>query len=319
MTEAPTPDLEERFLEPEGWQWGHFTAQDFDIRYGWVGPAEPDAIVIALPGLSEFCEKYFETARDIVTKHNMAFWVLDWPGQGHSERILKGNNKRHSMGYELERDILHNLIRQKVQSHYPAGTKLAMLAHSMGGHIGLRYLHRYPDMFSCAAFSAPLFGLLATKGYPGPLAHLITGIGSAVMGSHYAPGQGLWSAELRDLDINRIFSHDPVRQAVHNQWCEADERLRVDGVTWTWLKETVKSCALIQSSGFLQDIKTPCFIGSAGLDQLVDNDAIKHVKTHLKKSAGMHFDGAFHEILMETDEVRQSFLGTALTFVKSNI
>ena len=34
-----------------------------------------------------------------------------------------------------------------------------MLSHSMGGHIGLRYLHAHPDRFAGSVMSAPMFGI----------------------------------------------------------------------------------------------------------------------------------------------------------------
>ena len=63
MTDTPeTPDLEKRFLEPEGWRWHHVKRGDRKLRFGSAFPKNsiPDAVVVCLPGLNEFCEKYFE-------------------------------------------------------------------------------------------------------------------------------------------------------------------------------------------------------------------------------------------------------------------
>jgi len=43
---APLPDLEQRFLEPPGWQWGEFErAEGRRIRYGFVIPDDARAVV----------------------------------------------------------------------------------------------------------------------------------------------------------------------------------------------------------------------------------------------------------------------------------
>ena len=69
-TQNNAPDLEERFLEPEGWRWHSFTRPTQSggrkIRFGSVFPKDsvPDAVVVCLPGLSEFSEKYYEMSRE---------------------------------------------------------------------------------------------------------------------------------------------------------------------------------------------------------------------------------------------------------------
>ncbi len=139
----PVPALESRFLEPTGWRWDFFTnGQGKKLRYGMVMPpaGKPDALVVVLPGLSEFCEKYFEIARAMLER-NLGLFVLDWRGQGKSDRYLDNPHKRHSEGFDRDVADLHQLTTQQV---LPAasGAPLVMLAHSMGGNIGLRYLRR---------------------------------------------------------------------------------------------------------------------------------------------------------------------------------
>lgn len=85
------PDLEDRFLPPAEWRWHIFkNAKGRTLRFGSVFPENkvPEAVVIGLQGLGEFNEKYFELAHDLV-KRGIAFWMMDWQGQGKSERHLK--------------------------------------------------------------------------------------------------------------------------------------------------------------------------------------------------------------------------------------
>src|SRR5690606_827125 len=127
------------------------------IHYAAVSPAAPRAAVVILQGLSEFTEKYCELARGMLAR-GLAVWTFDWAYQGRSSRLNKHPMRRHSDGFEADIDDLHKLIGDHI---LPAaqGRKLVMIGHSMGGHIGLRYLARHDGIFSAAAFSAPMLGI----------------------------------------------------------------------------------------------------------------------------------------------------------------
>lgn len=223
------PALEERFTEPPGWRWHQFTRQGLHgprrIRFGSVFPESriPDAVVVCLPGLSEYAEKYFEIARSCLDK-NLAFWVLDWMGQGTSGRYLQNPHKRHSAGVEEDVADLHYFILEYIKhsSVHPDKGRipLAMLGHSMGANIGLHYLHAHPGMFECAAFSAPFFGFKMFEGWPCPLPVLAARLLNTFSGSSYASGQGDWDGEDRKTPGEDAFSSDPVRGAVHNVWMQ---------------------------------------------------------------------------------------------------
>src|ERR1035437_9489859 len=115
-SEKKSPGLENRFSQPAGWRWDVFTdARGKNLRFGAVDPAggDPAAVVIVLPGLSEFSEKYFEVARDML-RRNLAFRVLAWQGQGKSDRYLGNPHKRHTAGFDEDIADLHCLITHPV-------------------------------------------------------------------------------------------------------------------------------------------------------------------------------------------------------------
>ena len=71
------PDLEQRFLAPDGWHGAHFSnpKTGHTLYYGRVIPSAPKAIIVCVGGLSEFSEKYFELAHDMVNR-GYAFWFM---------------------------------------------------------------------------------------------------------------------------------------------------------------------------------------------------------------------------------------------------
>jgi lysophospholipase len=311
MPDAAPLHLEERFLQPEGWKWETFRSQahGFDVRFGYAYPkgAIPDAVVVCLPGLSEFSEKYFETARDLLAR-NLAFWVVDWPGQGLSSRHLGTKQKRHSAGFESEVDILHELYTNHISplNRYPDSGKRPLV---MGGNLGVRYLAQHPDTFRFAFFSSPFWGLKAVAGYPPALPTYAAQLVSTLAGQCYAPGMKEWDETHRAPEaVEDEFSSDPVRSAVHNAWYLATPDLQVGGVTWRWLYEALKSSRIIQSDGFAQNLKTPFYAALAGRDTLVDNSVTKALASQLSDVMLIEFPDAKHELLMETDDVRSAVL-----------
>lgn len=299
--------LEPRFLEPEGWRWDYFTnPQGAHIRFGMVDPANSTGIVVALPGLSEFGEKYFEVARDMLAR-KLSFFVIDWRGQGKSDRYLPNPHKRHSAGFGCDVADAQQLLTQHVLPR--AGKRpLFMLAHSMGGHIGLRHLSAHPGIFACAAFSSPMLGIKAAHIIPTSLRVPISSALAAALGTHYVFGGGNWDPEFRDRQAGSALSSDPTRAAVHNWWCRRDAGLQVGNVTFGWIREAMISCAALAAPGVAEAIRTPCVIAIAGRDKLVDNEATGAFAHRLQSAQVLELKGAFHEVLMESEEFRSHFL-----------
>ena len=316
------PNLEERFLEPPGWRWHYVSHGGRKMRFGAVSPPNsiPDAIVVCLPGLSEFAEKYFETARDCLSK-NLSFWIMDWMGQGKSDRYFKNSQKRHSRGFQRDVDDLHAFILGYVKHsavHPDVGRlPMAMLAHSMGGNLGLHYLAEYPDVFECAAFSTPMVGIKTLESIP--LAPQLAKALKMIAGKSYVYGMGDWTPEHRPNHYPNNFSSDPTRDAIHNAWCLTDPALQVGGVTYGWLYHAEKSCATLRRKNLLQSIKTHCLIAQAGHENIVSNAAIKKAVDNLCDVKFIEFPEAAHEILMEKDDIRKEFLNAFYEMIVERI
>ncbi|MCB1580676.1 MAG: alpha/beta hydrolase [Rhodospirillales bacterium] len=323
-TQNNIPELEERFREPEGWRWHSFVHNGHRLRFGSAFPKDsiPDAVVVCLPGLSEFGEKYFEIARYCLDK-NLAFWVLDWRGQGRSDRYFENSQKRHSYGFQNDVEDLQAFIMGYIKhsSVHPDKGRipLAMLAHSMGANIGLHYIKQHPEVFECAAFSAPLFGMKACEKMPKRLPLPLSFILQLFMPYNYAPGEKNWSPSTRPCDGSDAMSSDPVRVDIHRKWFEADPSLQVGGVTYGWVYQAVKSSAYLANKLFAKGIHTPCLMALAGCETLVNNTKARHVARSLPHCELLEFEDAKHEILMERDEFRNAYLEKFYGLIKENI
>lgn len=319
MIKTVTPaGLEERFTEPEGFRFHSFEREGRKIRFGSVSPKDsiPDAVVVCLPGLSEPIEKYFETARDLLDK-NLAVWVIDWMGQGGSGRYLDNKHKRHNANFDEDVEDLHYLVLEYIKhaSVHPDKGRIpmAMLSHSMGGNIGLRYLEKHKDVFECAGFSAPLLGIPGLRSIPEALLLPLAYSFAKIAGKAYANGQD-WSPITRPEPPGEgEFSSDPIRDGLHREWLSANPELQIGGVTYRWVYEALKSCKHAKKAA--DNVQTPSLIAIAGQDTIVDNSKIKP----MPNSKMLELATAKHEILMENDDIRNTFFDSFFELIQENI
>lgn len=315
-TMISSPDIDARFLEPEGWRWHHFTREGRKVRFGSVFPKDtvPNAIVVCLPGLSEFAEKYFEVARTCL-EQNLAFWVIDWYGQGKSGRYLADPHKRHSSGFKDDVEDLEYFIRDYVihsSVHPDVGRiPMALLAHSMGGNIGLQYFNSYPERFECGAFSAPMLGIKDVERIP--LNGVISMVLHALISKSYVFGGKGWREELRDGDVR--FSNDAKRSAVHNAWCLADPELQVGNMTFGWIYHAIKAC----NKAMAVRTEKKCVVASAGQEAFVSNSKIRRFCENNASIQHIHYEDAAHELMMEKDAVRDDFLQAFFVLIEKCI
>lgn len=298
------PPLPKPFLPPEGWHDGAFSSGGHRLVYGSIVPAGMKSAVVLLPGRSEFREKHFETMRDLIARGHAVF-VMDWFGQGGSERLPGNPQKDWNIPYEIHIADLSAFMDQIVRPALPAGTPLFMIAHSMGGHIGLRYLTEHPGVFNAAAFSAPMLGLKDVRLLPFNFAILLASMFSP---TRYLLGGRDWHEGCRGAPGTDIFSSDPVRDAVHMAWTRSNPSLRHGDPTFGWVKNALISCRELFNGGRLSRVTIPCLFAAAGDDALVDNHAIHRAARLIQNAEFIHLDGARHEILMEKDIYRRPFL-----------
>lgn len=292
------------------------------MRFGAISPKDstPHATIVVLPGLSEFGEKYFETARWALD-NNFSFWVLDWMGQGLGGRYLENTQKRHATDFQDDIDDVHYFIMEYVK-HASVSTDVgripfAMLAHSMGANIGLRYLQQHPDVFSCATFSAPMFGI---KGLDPSIKQPLLALSSFLKltaGNRYVPKGEDWHPEY-GLEPEQL-SSDPLRNQLMRYWMQHNPDLQVGAVTYGWVDAALKSCAKIQKEAFCTSIQTHCTIAKAGQDALVSGKAIDFVAKSLPHARLVELPDAQHEILIERDEIRNEFLDALKDSIQKNI
>lgn len=305
-------NLQDRFLKPTHWHQVKIQnpTTNHTINYAHnISQNNNRPLIVCLPGLSEFCEKYYETANFFIN-NGYNILVIDWAYQGRSTRLSSNPHKRHSDGYDSDINDLKLILDKNITQNTP----LFMLGHSMGGHIGLRFLSQYPDYFQAASFSAPMLGIKDLK-YTGWLVRLFAPFFRFFQTSYIPKGQN-WRVSARKSDGTDIFSSDPLRDTIHNIWCSHDPALQVGNPTVKWILESLKSIAFLKKN--LKKIKTPILIGMAEKEEIICNDAIKTATKKIPNAKILSLKNAKHEIIMETDNIRDEFLNETLTLFRQS-
>lgn len=260
--------------------------------------------IVVLPGRAEFIEKYAETASDLCAR-GFGVAVVEWRGQGLSMRGGLLPQRGFVADYE---DYLQDLDAAlgHLRSMW-APEPWFMLGHSMGGHIGLRWLHRSPGSFRAAAMTAPMFGI-PLPAVPEPAARFL---GRTVVrlgaGRRYAPGQRDFRIELCRYERNPLTSC-PVRFQVYRDLVAGRPELTLGGATWGWLDASLRSMARTRLPGYLESIGTPILLCAAGNERVVSNRSIELFARRLPKARLRFFPDARHELLIERDEIRGEVL-----------
>ena len=274
----------------------------------WDQPAGAPrrGICVLLEGLTEFIEKYGEVADELVAR-GFVVASVDWRSQGASERMAQGNRKIHVRDFE-EYDLdLAALMKDVVQGlAADSSVPLIALAHSMGAHILLRYLHDNRRRFACAVMVAPMLAV-DTKPYSLWLTRLVT----AVMNIRRPSKQYLFGTAKRDpmtlpFEQNMV-TRDRDRHERMKALLRAQPFLRVHGATFGWLGAALRSIRQIWARGFPEAIQTPILIVGAGADRVVITAPEREYAKRLPNARYVEIADSEHEILMERDEIRAQF------------
>ncbi len=263
-------------------------------------PAAARGSVILSPGRSEPIEKYFEVVRDLTSRGFVAL-VHDWHGQGLSARMLKDPLAGHAHDWK---SFLGDYRRMIAAFEARLPRPWIAVGHSMGGGLTALALAEGEDRFAAAVLSAPMLGLNLGRVTPraaGALAGFMRLIGRG--GEYAAPAIDPFD---ESFDGN-ILTHDARRYELFKAQLRACPELRISGPTFGWLLFALKLCARVRRSRRIDRLPIPLVIALAGQERLCDNPAAAAVAARAPHGRSFEIPGAFHEILMETDERRAQF------------
>ena len=123
------------------------------LRYRTLIKSGATKSLVILPGRAEPAAKYAEIIYDL-DQADLNIFILDHQGQGESDRLISDRQKGFVRDFDdYVRDL--DLFMQTIVLPTAEGSELLLLAHSMGGAIGVRYLSQHPGNFKRKARHDP--------------------------------------------------------------------------------------------------------------------------------------------------------------------
>lgn len=284
------------------------TADGLSVRAAhWPGAGR--GTVLLLQGMGEFIEKYLEPVERLRAM-GFAVWTLDWRGQGFSDPVGPVTDCRHIERFDaFQLDLDPLLERWRATA---GGDPLLMMAHSMGGAIGLHLLARRPSLVERSVLCAPMIEFL-----PGPapvkaVLRRLIGIACRLPGQWVRPAPG--AAKVRRWDDafqgNRL-TGSPERYAADRALMQDEPRLQGSGVTWGWMRAAAEGVMALRQPGFAEGLDVPILVAIPGDEGVVDAAAIHAFAARLPRAERLLLPGARHELLRERDPI-QAILWSAI-------
>ena len=263
---------------------------------------EAKAAIMISSGRTEAALKYKEMIFDLY--HNgYAVFIHDHRGQGLSGRMTEDP----LMGYVDSFQYFIDDMKTFYEAYMKPGNyeHCFLLAHSMGGAIGMSYLEQHPGDFDAAGFISPMLGLKAPTC---ALVKILSG-----KNPKYAPGQH--ACEDYAFEGNQVTGSE-IRFNRAMAAFEAEPRAKLGGASLQWAHRSCRHMRKIFAD--IELIETPFILFSAENEQVVDpNSHAKFIKKALKsgkKCSAYRVNHAQHEILMEKDEARMNAINAVLDF-----
>jgi lysophospholipase len=280
------------------------------IRVAWWKAGDKGTVVL-LPGRTECIEKYGRAAGDLI-RRGYSVLTIDWRGQGLADRALADPMMGHVEDFAEYQQDLDAALAAGAEAGLPQPWFL--MAHSMGGCIGLRALMRGLP-FRAAVFSAPMWGI-SMAAWLRPVAQVVTAVAAPLgIRGRYAPTTGPETYLLQVPFEGNVLTTDREMWGYMRDQVRAVPGLALGGPSLAWLGAALRECAAL-SARPAPDLPAICALGTA--EKVVDVPPV-----HLRMAGWARgqldlYPGAEHEIMMEGPAARARFFDRAATLYDAN-
>ena len=276
------------------------TSDKVRVRVAHWAAQNPRGTVFLFPGRTEYIEKYGRTA-GICCDLNFDMLAIDWRGQGLSDRLINDPKVGHVENFFQYQSDLDAVVAFAKAKTLPK--PWCIMAHSMGGAIALRALHRDLD-FKAAAFTGPMWGILVPT-LLSPFRKVITKIGiSFGLGQRHPPSTSdqcyTFVTEFQDNTL----TPDPDMWAHMKKQVTKHPDLQLAGPSFIWADAAFREIEALQQ---MSPPKTPalCFLGDE--ERIIDPKKVRMLMERWATARLINVPGAKHEILM-LDHHRQKVI-----------
>lgn len=285
---------------------------DLEISYLIHRVPTPKAAVVLVTGRTEPIRKYAELIDDL-NEAGYSTYAMDHRGQGASGRMLPNPQKGYVASFDDYVTDLHTFVSTVVKPDTNA--KVFLVAHSMGGAVGLLTVDAFPDDFAAVVTTSPMLDI-NTGAFPAPIA---SSLGAAACGSSDGTAYAIGSGDFKE---EADFAKSTVTQSLARfEWKRqlfADSpELKVGGLTWRWLCESLTASSNAEQLGRYSS--TPTLILQAGKDTIVNPGGQQRYCDAAPRCQLERNEGAMHEHFAERDELRNFAVERTLKFFDAQV
>ncbi|MCO4755337.1 MAG: alpha/beta fold hydrolase [Bacteriovoracaceae bacterium] len=279
--------------------------------------------VVISPGRTESSLKYEELSFDLIKEGFSPVFVINHRGQGLSDRLLKNRHKGHVSDFNHYYHDFNIFIEHVRKDRVTDKNNLFLLAHSMGGAIATGFLQTYgTDQFKGLILSSPMLGInlngkSETRVLLETLVACKTPLGPEC--NDYAQ-DGDYVSEDDTFEGNNNTSSQERFESRKSRWMNMPE-LQLGGPTIRWVRESIKANIKMRKASKVQLISDlPILLLQAENDVTVSNSKQNQFCLTVNKVGGecslQLIPNAKHEILMESDQLRNQGIDYIMDFIK---
>jgi lysophospholipase len=272
---------------------------------------EPLGDVVFLPGYGSSVFYHYHAIREL-QEAGYNVHAMDWYGQGQSERVDPARPWQPAT-----EDFTEHLadLDAFVTDHVRpvAGDNLMLSAHSMGGHLGLRYIHDNPGVFQRAVLMAPMLNF-NTFDLPKSFLHGIVfagqtlGFGNTAFGGNFIAQPQVCNDNGCAVGRNL---YDDSYYALRRQFGDAAARMP----SLNWFEQAIESIDVTERRGYLESIQTPILFIRGENDMVIDNDRISDAAERMPNSRVITLKGADHGLLSDDAAIQYGLWQSQLDFL----
>lgn len=283
-------------------------SRKISLRYAKF-PAKADCkgTVVIFSGRTEFIEKYYEVIEELQDRGFDAV-CIDWRGQGLSSRMKRNSKKGHVRSFNDYLGDVRAFVKDIMLTEMRA--PFFCLAHSMGGHIMLRYAVEGPNPFERMILSSPMLDIKM-----GTTSRQIVSVLTPLLRFCGLGGLALGRLSAKMPFENNPLTRDPSRFDTFNAFTDDEPKLLVTAPTVAWLHSALKSIKVTSDRRFGEKIRIPVLILAAGEDRIVSTPVAERFAQRVKLARTIVIPGSEHELLLERDHIRAQFWAAFDAFI----
>ena len=287
---------------------------DNKLRVAFWNLSSSKGTIFLQSGRTEFIEKYYEVISEFIDR-GYAVAMMDWRGQGLSSRVSKNIRIGHIDNFKTFDDDFIKIVEECFKKRCP--TPFIGFGHSMGGCLLASYFISEKNLLEKCILCAPMVSVRANA-MSRRIVKLLGLLDNIGYGS-FPMQKPSWDSEdgwIEEPFEDNALTTDRERFERSFKFLKKCPELGVKGITVGWLKHALNRTNQFKKIQWNIAIKRPLLLLDATEDKLVNSHLNKELlgQSDLVEIKSLKSQ---HEIMMETDEIRNEAWKSIDNFLNS--